>query len=258
MVVGIELVLLCAAGFVAALVDSVVGGGGLISLPALLFVGVPPTVALGTNKVAAFMSSATGAWAFVRSGRVCWGNLTYALPVALLGSLAGAWTVQRVPPEVLRPLVVVLLLGVAGYTLFKKQWGEKQHRHTGLMSLKKRRAAVLLGLLFGFYDGFFGPGTGSFLLFAFLLMGMDFVGAAAHGKVLNFASNIGAVAVFVGCGLVDYSLALPMGCCMVLGALVGTRIALTQGARYVRPLFIGVTSLLIGQQLWKVCSRFFG
>jgi uncharacterized membrane protein YfcA len=254
-----DVLLLCGAGFTAAVVDSVVGGGGLISLPALLCVGVPPTVALGTNKVAAFMSSSTSAWAFVRSGRVCWSNLVYALPVALLGSVGGAWAVRKVPSEVLRPLVVVLLLCVVLYTLFKKEWGEKNHGVKVLLSARRKAVLVAAALCLGFYDGFFGPGTGSFLLFVCLMMGMDFVGAAAHAKTLNFASNIGAVAVFVSAGLVDYTLALPMGAAMVCGAWVGTRMALNHGARYVRPLFVGMTALLVGQQAYAVVSRhFFG
>lgn len=244
---------LMAAGFLAAVIDSVVGGGGLVSLPALMLAGLPPGMVLGTNKVAAVMSSSASTYSFVRSGKVKFSLVKYLLPFSFVGSIIGAYVVQRVPPEALRPLVTALLVLVAIYTLFRKNWG--QSAKVVPMTRRMWAAAGLAALLMGFYDGFFGPGTGSFLLFAFLLLGFDFVGAAGNAKILNFASNAAAVLVFVWLGSVNYFVALPMGLAMVGGALVGTRLAINNGAKYVRPLFICITFLMIGRQIWLLLTR---
>ena len=138
------------------------------------------------------------------------------------------------------------------YSILKKAWGRENH-FTGMT----QRMLVLSGAVafgFGFYDGFFGPGTGSFLLFAFLLLGYDFLGAAANARALNFASNIAALCFFAAFGLVQWSYAVPMGVSMVFGAWCGARMALSKGTGYVRPLFIVMTTVLIGKQvidLWK-------
>ena len=234
-------------GFVASFIDSVVGGGGLISTPALLWAGLPPLTALGTNKIAATMGSLTSFVQFVRSGRMDTELIKKLFPISFLGSVLGVFTVRSVPADFLKPLVVVMLIGVAVYSVFKKDWGTKS-TYQGLT----KRMLLLSGVVafvFGFYDGFFGPGTGSFLLFAFLMIGFDFIGSAANGRALNFASNIAAFITFSMLGIADYGYALPMGIAMIFGAICGTKMALMKGAAYVRPLFIGVTTILIGKQL---------
>lgn len=234
-------------GFMAAFIDAVVGGGGLISIPALMWAGLPPVTVLGTNKCAAVMGAFTSFATFVRSGRVDMWLIKRLFPVALIGSGLGVLTVRLIPPDVLRPLVVVMLIVVLLYSVFKKNWGN-ENRYEGMSG----RMLVLSGLVsfaFGFYDGFFGPGTGSFLLFAFLLVGFDFIGAAANARALNFASNISAALLFAYFGLVDFSYAIPMGLAMIAGAWCGARVALKKGTGYVRPLFIIMTTVLIGKQL---------
>lgn len=234
-------------GFCAAFIDSVVGGGGLISLPALLFIGLPPHLALGTNKAAAVMGALASFVTFVRSGRVNGWLIRRLFPLSLVGSAAGVLVVRQISPDVLRPLVVIMLAIVLVYSVLKKDWG-RENRYHGMT----RRLLVLSGVVafsFGFYDGFFGPGTGSFLLFAFLLLGFDFLGAAANARALNFASNIAGVTVFGLFGLIDFSYALPMGLSMIVGAWCGARMALKKGTGYVRPLFIAMTTVLIGKQL---------
>lgn len=234
-------------GFMAAFIDAVVGGGGLISIPALMWAGLPPVTVLGTNKCAAVMGAFTSFATFVRSGRVDMWLIKRLFPVALIGSGLGVLTVRLIPSDVLRPLVVVMLIVVLLYSVFKKNWGN-ENRYEGMSG----RMLVLSGLVsfaFGFYDGFFGPGTGSFLLFAFLLVGFDFIGAAANARALNFASNISAALLFAYFGLVDFSYAIPMGLAMIVGAWCGARVALKRGTGYVRPLFIIMTTVLIGKQL---------
>ncbi|MED0758471.1 TSUP family transporter [Aneurinibacillus thermoaerophilus] len=249
--VSVEMLLfIMAAGFLASFIDSVVGGGGLISIPALLLTGLPSTVVLGTNKLASTMSSCTSTLSFIRSGKVNIKLVAWLFPLSLVGSALGAYTVTKIPPEFLKPLVIILLILVSIYTLFKKNWGTE----STYKGLTKGLAlfAIITAFVIGFYDGFFGPGTGSFLLFSFLLMGFDFVGAAGNSKVLNFASNIAGLVTFMVLGSVNYQYGIPMGLAMIAGALVGTQVAIRKGAAYVKPLFISITALLIGKQIWDM------
>lgn len=237
-------------GFMAAFIDAVVGGGGLISIPALMWTGLPLLSVLGTNKAASVMGACTSFFTFMRSGKVNGWLIRRLFPISLLGSAAGVLTVRQIPSEFLRPLVIVMLIFVLIYSLLHKNWGENS-TYTGMSS----RLLLLSGLVafaFGFYDGFFGPGTGSFLLFAFLLVGFDFLGAAANARALNFASNIAAAVLFTYFGVVNFSYAIPMGLAMIFGAWCGAHMALSKGAGYVRPLFIIMTTVLIGKQLLEL------
>lgn len=249
--IGIEmLIFLMGAGFIAAFIDSVVGGGGLIALPALMLTGLPPVVVLGTNKAASVMGSLTSVISFIRSGKVDFGMIRYLFPLSLVGSALGVYTVQLIPPDFLKPLVVVMLILVTVYSIMRKDWGAKStytHR-----TKKNLFLGGVLASTMGFYDGFFGPGTGTFMLFGFLCIGFDFIGSAANARALNFGSNIAAVLSFGYLGMINYSYAIPMGCAMVLGAFFGTRMALTKGTGYVRPLFISMTTILIGKQLYDL------
>lgn len=246
------ILIIIAGGFLAAFVDSVVGGGGLISVPALLAAGLPPHLALGTNKLAGTMSSLTSTIAFFRSGNV---NLRMAgkfVPFTAVGAIGGTLLLQLVPSDWLRPIVVVMLLLVTLYTLFRQDWGKV----STLKALSRKGWIVMAvaAFLLGGYDGFFGPGTGSFLIFAFLLLGLDFVKAAGNAKLLNLTSNLFALMTFMFLGSITYGVGLLMGAAMVLGSLVGSRIAIKQGAKYVRPLFIGVSALLIARQIWTIAA----
>ncbi|MDY4415916.1 TSUP family transporter, partial [Selenomonas sp.] len=234
-------------GFCAAFIDAVVGGGGLISIPALLWVGLPPHFALGTNKAASTMGAVTSFVTFVRSGRVNGWLIRRLFPLSLIGSMVGVLAVRQVSPEILRPLVLAMLVLVLIYSVLKKDWGRENHFAGLTKKMLVLSGAVAFG--FGFYDGFFGPGTGSFLLFAFLLLGYDFLGAAANARALNFASNIAALCFFAAFGLVQWSYAVPMGVSMVFGAWCGAQMALSKGTGYVRPLFIVMTTVLIGKQV---------
>lgn len=245
---NMDILFLVAAGFMSAFIDSVVGGGGLISVPALMLTGLEPVVVLGTNKAAAFMGALTSSVSFMRSGKIDFGIVKYLFPLSLVGSALGVYTVQLLPPDFLKPLVILMLIAVTLYSVFKKNWGENSI-YSG-MTKRKMIMAAAVSFLMGFYDGFFGPGTGSFMMFGFLWIGFDFIGAAANSRALNFGSNIAAAIIFGYLGLVNYEYALPMGAGMIAGAIVGTKLALTKGVSYVKPLFIIMTAVLISKQLW--------
>ena len=233
-------------GFIAAFIDSVVGGGGLISVPTLMWAGLPMLNVLGTNKFASTMGAAAGFMTYWRSGTIDKKIMRVMFPLAFIGSIGGVFVVREVPPDFLRPLVVVMLIVIAIYSVAKKNWGADKKIH---VTHKNYLLGLPLIFILGFYDGFFGPGTGSFMLFLYLMMGYGFLGAAANARAANFASNLAAVIIFTSLGLVNFDYALPMGCGMILGATCGAKMAITKGAAYVRPLFIGMTIILIGKQL---------
>ena len=236
-------------GFVAAFIDSVVGGGGLISVPTLMWAGLPMLNVLGTNKIASCMGACAGFLTYLRSGTLDRKILRVMFPLAFIGSIFGVLTVRQIPPDFLRPLVVVMLIIIAIYSVAKKNLGANK---VVRVSHKNYLLGVILIFALGFYDGFFGPGTGSFMLFLYLTMGYGFLGAAANARAANFASNLAAAIIFAGLGLVNFAYALPMGVGMIIGAHFGAKMAITKGAAYVRPLFIGMTVILIGKQLLEL------
>ncbi|PGZ97235.1 hypothetical protein COE51_14930 [Bacillus pseudomycoides] len=239
------IILLIAFGFLASFIDSVVGGGGLISLPALMFIGLPPASAIATNKLAATMGSFTSTVYFIRSKKVDFRIVGKLIPFTIVGAIAGAVVVKYIPPDVLQPLVLVLLVLIAIFIILKKDWGSVSTYKK--MTKGKTFLFYFVILMLGFYDGFFGPGTGSFLIFAFLLIGMDFIGAAASGRVLNFVSNIVSLITFLFLGAIHFKYGLIMGLSMIAGAYFGSRFAVKQGIGYIRILFLIVTILLIGK-----------
>lgn len=237
------LLILILFGFLAAFIDSVVGGGGLISLPALMFVGLPPSSAVATNKLAGTMGSLTSTITFYRSGKLDIKSVYKLFPFVFIGSMIGAWIVHLLDPNVLKPLMLIMLAAVAVYTIFKKDWG-------GVSTYKKLTPGryvlfVVVITLIGFYDGFLGPGTGSFLLFAFLMVGFDFLKSAGNAKFLNFGSNIAALLMFIYLDQINYAYGLPMGLAQIAGAIVGSKFAIKRGSGYVRKLFIVVTIILL-------------
>ena len=175
-----NIVLFVATGFVAAFIDSTVGGGGLISVPALLTSGLPVSMVLGTNKLAASMGAVTSVISFWRSGNINKKLVISLVPISMIGSVCGAYTVHLLPQDFMRNLVVVMLVLIAAYTYRHKEWGSFQSRTD--FSIWALAGAFFMALVMGFYDGFFGPGTGTFLIFGFLFLGCDFVTAAGNGK----------------------------------------------------------------------------
>ncbi|WP_090581874.1 TSUP family transporter [Paenibacillus sp. OV219] len=244
--------LMVGGGFLAAFIDSSVGGGGLISVPVLLAAGLPPHLALGTNKLSASFSSVTSTITFWRSGKINLRSTGKLVPFTAVGAAGGALLLQLIPSDWLRPAIVVMLIGVTIYTLLKRNWGmEGTYRK---LTTTAQLGAIAAAFVLGAYDGFFGPGTGSFLIFIFIMLGYDFVQAAGNAKLLNFTSNVASLIVFLSLGWVDFRLGFLMGAAMVLGSFAGSRLAIRQGTKYVKLLFVFVTVLLIGKQLWTLIS----
>ncbi|MGV3042260.1 TSUP family transporter [Staphylococcus rostri] len=237
------ILVIIAFGFLAAFIDAVVGGGGLISIPALLAIGLPPATALGTNKLASAFGSLTSALRYLRSGKVDLKIVAKLFPLSFVASICGAILAVYLPAELLKPLVIVILTCVLIYTVMKKDWGSI--RTYQRLSLTKLILFVGVIVLIGFYDGFLGGGTGSFLMFAFLIIGFDFLSAAGNAKVLNFASNFGALLLFIYLGHVNFVIGLSMAASMIVGSYVGAWFALKYGVGYVKVLFVVVTSILI-------------
>jgi uncharacterized membrane protein YfcA len=247
----LDFTLLACAAFVAGLVDAVVGGGGLIQIPAIFAVlpkEVPATL-LGTNKLAAMCGTTVAAAKYARRVNVAWSTAAPAAVAAFVLSFIGAWTVTRVPGDFVRSLLPLILVAVAVYTFKKKDFGST---HAPLHSgTKERMLALGVGAAIGFYDGFFGPGTGSFLIFLFVrFFGFDFLGASAAAKIVNVACNVSALLWFGYSGHLLWQLAALMAVCQICGSLVGTRLALKHGSGFVRKLFLVVVSLLIVKTGW--------
>lgn len=240
------------AGFLAAFIDSTVGGGGLISTPFLLGIGLPVPYALGTNKAASAMGAAMSVFSFWRAGKIS--SIAWKICIfSFIGSAIGAYVVYLLPAKLMKNIIVVLLVAVAVYTYRRKDWGDNPRLKE--ITGKLYAEAVLLALVLGFYDGFFGPGTGSFLIFGFLFLGFDFVTAAGNAKVLNFMSGLGGMFSFAMSGTVIWSYGLIMGIAMLCGAFCGARLAIKKGAAYVRPLYLLVTTLLIGKQVYEILMK---
>ncbi|MFF2753332.1 TSUP family transporter [Psychrobacillus sp. NPDC058041] len=230
-------------GFLAAFIDSIVGGGGLIALPALLFVGLNPTAAVATNKLAGTMGSLTSTISFYRSGKLDFRSVAKYFPLAFIGSLIGAWAVTLISPDILKPLMLFMLAAVGVYTIFKKDWGGMPAIKT--LSPVRIFGLILLLLAIGFYDGFLGPGTGSFFIFTFLMLGFDFLKAAGNAKFLNLGSNMAALLMFVYLDEIHFVYGFIMGIAQIFGAIVGTQFAIKKGSTFVRKLFIIVTITLL-------------
>lgn len=242
----LELFLAALASGVAGFIDAIVGGGGLVLLPALFSIypqGAPATL-MGTNKGAAVWGTAWATVQYARRVTLNWHALWPAVVAALVGSFAGAWTVTLVSAEGLRKALPFVLLAVLLYTLKRKDLGRTHApRFAGA---REAVVAAALGGVVGFYDGFFGPGTGSFFVFLFVrLLGYDFLHASASAKLLNTSTNVAALVLFASKGHVWWHLALAMAVANVAGSLLGTRLALKHGSGFVRVVFIAVVSLLI-------------
>ena len=238
--------LLALAALTAGFVDAVVGGGGLVQLPAILLglPGASPVQVLATNKIASVCGTAASSLTYYRR---IGPDLRTALPLmalALTGAFSGALLASHIPRDAFEPIVLVALVVVGGYVLLRPQLGEQTalrfagHRHLV--------AAMGVGFVIGFYDGILGPGTGSFFVFALVgLLGYDFLQASAKAKLANFATNLGALLLFVPQGAVLWDVGLMMGACNLVGGYLGARTAVARGSRFVRLFFIAVVSAFV-------------
>lgn len=241
-----DVLIVTLASGLAGFVDSIVGGGGLILVPALFatFPGAPPAAMLGTNKSASVWGAAFSTWRYSQHVTMAWPTLLLAAGLTFVGACLGAWTVTQVSPALLRRALPFVMLVLLAYTLARKDLGrEHDPRWHGL---HERLLLSGMGLVIGFYDGFFGPGAGSFFVFFLVrVMGYDFLHASAGAKLLNTASNSAALLAFTWTGHVWWHLALPLALANILGSWLGTRLALQRGAGFVRNVFLLVVGALI-------------
>ena len=237
---------LCVLAFFAGLVDSVIVGGGLIQVPALLVMlpGVPVATIFGTNKIISVSGTTVALAQIARKVTVPWRMLLAAAIVGAIFAFIGARSVTLIDPALLKPIILLLLIAVAIYTFMRKDFG---HLHAPKWPESKQRwIAMGIGAVLGFYEGFFGPGTGSFLIFAFVgLLGFNFLTASASAKVINITTNLAAIAWFAWNGNILYKLAIPMAVFNVAGALVGSRLAIKKGSGFLRVFFLIVMVALI-------------
>ncbi|MFN0251188.1 MAG: TSUP family transporter [Kofleriaceae bacterium] len=240
----IVIVLLTVTALLAGTVDAIAGGGGLITLPALLAAGLPPHVALGTNKGQSVWGSGAALVAFWRAGKVERDRAWWMFLLGLGGSLAGAQLVLLVAPFTLRPIVIGMLIGAAVLLMVKKPQRDEDAPASSSVAWIIAALAVTIGA----YDGFFGPGTGTFLIVGFVaLCGMTMVRATANAKVINFASNLAAVGAFASAGSVMWKVALPMAAGQLVGGLVGARLAMKGGAKLIRIMVLVVSGALVAK-----------
>jgi hypothetical protein len=243
------IVLLAFAALGAGFVDAIAGGGGLITVPALVAAGLPTHIALGTNKGQSVWGSGAAMAAFWRAGRIDRRQASYAFPLALLGSAVGATIVSGIPEHILRPIVIGMLIGASVLLVVKKPSRDEDAPSAHWY------VAALLALVIGAYDGFFGPGTGTFLIVGFVaLCGRSLVHASADAKVVNFASNLAAVAVFSQRHAIIWTISLPMALGQLIGGSLGAHFAMRGGARVVRIFVLLVSGALIASQIYKLVA----
>ena len=244
--------LLFLTGLGAGFVDSIAGGGGLITLPVLLNLGLPTPDALGTNKLQAVFGSGAAAWHYARADLVSFKDCKTGILFTALGALAGALSVLQIHPGVLRQLIPWLLVLLAIYMLVQPRLGAED--------VQPRFAAgtfhFFFGLSLGFYDGFLGPGTGSFWAMAYVLgLGFNLTRATAHTKVMNFTSNLASLFIFLHGGHALFGAGLTMGLGQITGARLGAGAVITRGARLIRPVFIGITLAITAKLLYDNFSK---
>ena len=234
-------------GLAAGFVDSIAGGGGLITVPVLLSSGLPPQDALGTNKLQATFGSGSAAFHFTHAGLVRLNDCIHGIIFSAIGAGAGTFLVQLVKPTLLKLVIPWLLIALAIYLLVKPALGSAQRE----ARMASNPFHLTFGLLIGFYDGFFGPGTGTFWAMAYVMfLGYDLTQATAHTKIMNFTSNIISLIVFLMVGHVLLIPGIVMGVGQILGARLGSRTVIKQGASFIRPIFLTVVVAIASKLLW--------
>lgn len=241
------LLLLFLAGLVAGFIDAIAGGGGLISVPALLWAGLPPQVALGTNKMQAVFGTCMAVRKYAQAKLVVWSQMRLAVMVTFISAMLGTWVVTQVSNDVLKKIVPWMLLGIAVYVLISPRLGTQPTK----ARLGVAAFSFLAGAALGFYDGFFGPGTGTFWTLACLsLLGLDLPRATAFTKVVNLTSNAASLMVFVIAARVNYQIAAAMIAGQLIGGRLGAGLAIRHGAPFIRVVFLSVVFAMVTKLLW--------
>ncbi|MGH7270730.1 MAG: TSUP family transporter [Polyangiaceae bacterium] len=243
--------ILTGAGFAAGFVDSIAGGGGIISLPALLAAGIPPHLALGTNKLQSALGTSLAGANYARSGLLVRSQIALGMACTAIGGIGGAIVVTHASPDGLRLGIPFLLVAVFLYALVSPRFTSDRG---GIMRPRMTQVAfsAVCGLILGFYDGFFGPGVGSFWTLAFVvLLGFSLPQATANTKAMNLTSNVVALSWFGGHGHVAWGLGLAMGAANMTGAAIGSSIALRRGARFIRVVFLIAVAATLAHLVWQ-------
>ncbi|HLP18171.1 MAG TPA: TSUP family transporter, partial [Bacteroidota bacterium] len=238
-------------GLVAGILNTIAGGGGMITMPVLLAVGLPPQFALGTNKFQASVGSFTSTWYFVRKGIVRLREIKLGLTLTAVGAVLGSWTVQQIHSEVLADVIPFLLLSIAVYSIFSPALGMRDAE----AKMSEQRFYAIFGFGFGFYDGFFGPGVGTFWAMAFvMLLGYNLMKATAYTKVMNFTSNLISFAMFWYGGFVIFGSGIAMAIGQMIGSQIGSQLVMKKGTEFIRPIFI---TMVLATTLKLIYDRYF-
>lgn len=248
-----QIILLCFAAFVAGFVDAIVGGGGLIQTPAALVLlrSYPVVTAISCTKIPSFSGTLFAAIQFLKKVKVNYTLTVVMCVIAFFSSFAGSELLTVVSNEFIKPVLLVILVAVAIYTYTKKDFG--QHEAKDHPPKKELWLAIAISLLIGFYDGFIGPGAGSFLIMAFIsLLGYDFLHASAQAKLVNLATNLGSIVLFTIKGKIIWGVALPMAACNAVGGMLGARMAITKGNKFIRIFFLVVIVATLARFAWEV------
>lgn len=239
------LLFIMAGGFLAGFIDSIAGGGGLISLPVLMAAGLPPHMAVGTNKFSATFGAIMSAWQFVKAGKVDGHLMKRLVPLTFIGAIIGCAVMVSISAHWLQPIIIASLIGTAVFIFSQRKLGCQTTYHG-----ETRRNLVLsvtAALFIGFYDGFIGPGTGTFYIVFFAMIGFDFVIAAGNAKILNLVSNITSFVLVIYWDKIIYVYGITMAVCIFCGAYFGSRLAIRKGSAFIRVIMLTVTTLLIGK-----------
>lgn len=232
-----KIAFLCIMGFIAAIVDAIAGGSGLITIPAYMLAGLDTHVVLGTNKFASVAGTSMSTFTFSKSNKIKWNLMLKLLPFSFIGAALGVNTVLMIDSTVLEPVIIVILIAVGVYTVYKKDIGLTDY-YDGYEKNELIKG-IIFAIVLGFYDGFFGPGTGSILIFGLIkIFGFSFVNASANSKVLNLGSNFMSLILFAINGKIDYLIGIPVAISMMLGGFTGSRMAIEKGDKFVKPIFI--------------------
>jgi len=241
-----EIILLCLVAFVAGFVDAIAGGGGLIQVPMgiVLLPQYPVATVIGTLKIPAFSGTSIAAVQYAKKVRVNYTLLGVMMAIAFIAAFSGSKLLTLVHNDYMKPILLVILIAVAIYTYSNKKFGT--HTHKAHSPKQQWMYAMLISLIIGFYDGFIGPGAGSFLMIAFIsLLGFDFLKASANAKFVNLATNFGSICLFAITGKIVLKIAIPMAVCNAVGGALGARLAIFKGNKFIRIFFLFIVCLTI-------------
>ena len=242
------LLVLSLCSIIAGFIDSIAGGGGLLTIPALLSVGIPPAQALATNKLQSSFGSFSASFYFLRRGYIDLKLIRNAILFTFIGSACGTLLVQQIDPSSLKQAIPFMLIGFALYFIFSPHIGDEDRQQRMSFFLY----SLLVGLVVGFYDGFFGPGTGSFLAISFVaLAGFNLAKATAYSKLLNFTSNIASLIFFMLGGKILWQVGLIMGVGQFIGARLGSKMVVSKGSKIIRPLLVVMSLVMSARLLWQ-------